>query len=320
MEDSRPLIATVKRGSLDDGPGIRSVVFFKGCPLGCYFCQNPETQDPKPEIAFRSEHCIRCGSCADACPEGAVDLDDSNRIRRDRCVRCGICAAVCPGRALYFIGRYYTTVKLSELLLRDRAFYRHSGGGVTLSGGECTLYPDYVESLLHLLKVAGINIVLETSGYFDYGIFEDKILPYVDLIYYDIKLMDRQAHIKHTGRPNELILENFHRLVSDAEVEVHPRMPLVPGITATRANLSAVADFLYKTRVASVSLLPYNPAAVEMAPCLGRPAPKLPGNFMKSEEEREIYAMFSELLEGMRDGCLIAPEKELKETFLFNQI
>lgn len=209
---------------------------------------------------------------------------------------------------MYFIGRYYTTKELSELLLRDRAFYRHSGGGVTLSGGECTLYPDYVESLLHLLKAAGIHVVLETSGYFDYDAFSHKILPYLDLIYFDIKLMDRQAHIKYTGKPNELILENFHRLVSDAGVEVHPRTPLVPGVTATRNNLSVMADFLYETRVRSVSLLPYNPAAVEMAPCLGRPVPKLPGNFMKPEEEREINAMFSQILEEKANASLIIPE------------
>ncbi len=308
MEDSRPLIAAVKRGSLDDGPGIRSVVFFKGCPLKCTFCQNPETQNPGPEIVFRADRCIQCGACADVCPENAIDFDTPVRIHRDRCVGCGSCVDTCPGKSLDLIGSYTPALELSKLLLRDSSFFRHSGGGVTLSGGECTLYPDYVASLLNLLKAAGTHVMLETSGYFDYGTFEDKILPYVDLIYYDIKLMDRQTHMKYTGRPNGLVLENFRRLVSDAGVEVHPRIPLVPGITATRENLSAVAGFLCKAGVPAVSLLPYNPAAVEMAPSLGRPAPNLPGKFMRPKEEQNIYAMFSQILGEKADASLIITE------------
>ncbi len=305
MKDRRPLIVDVKRGSLDDGPGIRSVVFFKGCPLGCIFCQNIETQEPEAEIAFRARRCIRCGSCADACPEEAIDLRHPGRIYRDRCNRCGKCAEVCPGHGLSLIGRYYSVGELVELLLRDSAFYRHSGGGVTMSGGECTLYPDYLESVLRLLKTREIHIVLETTGYFNYEVFREKIIPYVDIIYYDIKLVDRQSHIQYTGKPNDKILDNLHRLISEARVEVHPRVPLVPGITATRENLSAIVDFLSRSGARSVSLLPYNPMGFDMAECLGKPVPPLPKKFMKHDEEKEIYAEFRTILKERRQSMTL---------------
>ncbi len=147
-----PLIVDVKKNSREDGPGIRSVVFFKGCPLRCVFCQNIEAQEPGAEIAFSAKECINCALCEDACPQEAVDLEFPGRIHRDKCTRCGKCADACPGRGLRVVGSYYSVEGLTEILLRDESFYRHSGGGVTLSGGECTLYPDYVELLLRGLK------------------------------------------------------------------------------------------------------------------------------------------------------------------------
>ncbi|MEE9590891.1 MAG: glycyl-radical enzyme activating protein [Thermodesulfobacteriota bacterium] len=303
-----PLVVDVKRHSLEDGPGIRSVVFFKGCPLRCIFCHNPETQVPGVEIAFSAKDCIRCGNCKKVCPSGAIDLELHGRIHRDKCTRCGRCASVCPGNGLRLIGSYYPVETLTELLLRDRAFYRHSGGGVTLSGGECTLYPDYVETLLKSLKARDVHIVLETAGYFDYDTFKQKILPYIDLIYYDIKIADAGLHSKYIGKPNQRILENFRRLLREERVEVHPRIPLVPGITSTKENLSAIVDFLYDAGADSVALLPYNSMWLEMAVSLGRPKPPLPEGFMKPDEEREVYAMFREIIEkkGKR-GAALAP-------------
>ncbi len=191
---------------------------------------------------------------------------------------------------------------LTELLLRDLPFYRHSGGGVTLSGGECTIYPDYLEALLKSLKTQDVHVTLETGGYFDYDTFSKKILPYVDLIYYDVKIMDTVAHIRHTGKPNQRILENLRRLLKEDGVEVHPRVPLIPGITATRENLSAIVDFLCEVGADSVSLLPYNPMGMEMAVSLGRPKPPLPERFMKPDEEREVYTMFRAIVEKRRRG------------------
>ena len=159
-----PLIVDIKRHSLEDGPGIRSVVFFKGCALRCIFCQNPEAQDKDVEIAFTASDCITCGACADACEENAVDLVLPHRIHRTRCIRCGKCADACPGGALRRIGKQYSPQSLSEILLRDRAYYRHSGGGITLSGGESTMYPDYVLNLLQLLKVKKIHVAFDGAN------------------------------------------------------------------------------------------------------------------------------------------------------------
>lgn len=295
-----PLIVDIKRHSLEDGPGIRSVVFFKGCSLRCIFCHSPETQNRRVEIAFSPRECIHCGSCRDACPQGAIDLEFPGRIQREKCISCGTCAGVCPGKGLRLIGSYYSVETLTEILLRDLPFYRHSGGGVTLSGGECTIYPDYLERLLKRLKAKGIHVTLETSGYFDYRAFREKILPYVDLIYYDIKMANPRAHKSYVGRSNRKILTNLRLLLGEKGVEVHPRVPLVPGITATRENLSANIDLLCDAGAKDVSLLPYNPMGIEMAVSLGRPRPPLPEGFMKPDEEREIVAMFTPLIEERR--------------------
>jgi pyruvate formate lyase activating enzyme len=291
-----PLIVDIKRESLEDGPGMRSVVFFKGCPLRCVFCQNPETQFPGAEVAFYSRECIHCGKCAEVCPQGAIDLQFPCRIHRERCIRCGRCADACPGKGLRVIGTYYLPEPLAEILLRDLAFYEHSGGGVTLSGGECTLYPDYLECLLKLLKANKVHVVLETSGFFDFGPFEQKILPYLDLIYFDIKFADSSLHRAYVGRPNQLILDNFRRLLGGRGVQVYPRIPLIPGVTTTQENLSAIVDFLCEAGAESVLLLPYNPLGMEMYSCLGRPTPLLPDRFMRPEEEGEVYALFESIL------------------------
>ncbi|MHC4252181.1 MAG: glycyl-radical enzyme activating protein [Planctomycetota bacterium] len=306
MGGGRPLIVDVKRHALADGPGIRSVVFFKGCPLRCVFCQNPETQDPKPEISFVAARCIGCRACASTCPRGAVDPDLPGRVRREECVRCGSCAEACSANALRLIGTYRPPGELAAELLRDRAYYRHSGGGVTLSGGECTMYPAYLERLLRKLKQEGVHVALETCGSFDYEVFERKLLPHLDLVYYDIKIVDGDDHRRHTGKGNEAVLGNFRRLVSSGAVEVHPRVPLVPGVTATRENLAAVADFLCGAGADGVSLVPYNPMGADMYECLGRASPPLPASFMKREEEEAIHSMFRAVLRGKERDVAVA--------------
>lgn len=292
-----PLIVDIKRNSLEDGPGIRSVVFFKGCPLRCIFCQNPEAQEAAVEIAFSKRDCIKCGMCKEACLREAIDLDNPEQIIRDRCDRCGKCVKACPGNGLRVIGTYYTVEELIEILLRDASFYRHSGGGVTISGGECTMYPDYLESLLKSLKANNIYTALETSGYFEYDVFSKKILPYLDLIYYDIKIADKEAHVKITGKSNDRILDNLQRLIKEADIKIFPRIPLIPDITSTHENLSAAVDFLCGIGAEDVSLLPYNPMGLDMFAKLGRQKPPLPESFMKPDEEKDVYEMFREIIE-----------------------
>lgn len=296
---SLPLIVDIKRQSLEDGPGIRSVVFFKGCPLRCTFCHNPETQDSQIEIAFSERDCIMCGGCKEVCPQSVIDLGVPGHINRDRCDRCGECVSVCPGNGLRKIGSYYEAEALAEILLRDIAFYRHSGGGITLSGGECTLYPEYIESLVKLLKTEGIHIALETSGYFNYDIFKEKIHPYVDLIYYDIKIADTEAHKKYTGRPNGIILENIRLLIREMGVEVILRIPIIPGVTATHDNLLAIAKSVYEAGADKILLLPYNPMGMEMYTKLGRQKPALPERFMRHDEEKEVYEMFGDIITNL---------------------
>ncbi len=297
METRRPLIVDVKRASLEDGPGIRSVVFFKGCPLRCVFCHNPEAQEAGPEIAFCEERCIRCGECVLACRRSAIDLASPSRIDRSKCDRCGDCALACPGRALRLIGAYWPAEKLVELLLRDAPFYRHSGGGVTLSGGECTMYPDYLQHLLELLKGHHIHVVLETAGWFDYEVFRERILPYVDLIYFDVKFADPLLHLEHTGYPNDRIVHNLERLLTEPNVEVQPRVPLVPGMTATDENLRSIGRLLREVGAETASFLPYNPLAVDMWGKLGKRQPLLPSSFMPIEEEKVTFTRFRTLLQ-----------------------
>lgn len=287
-----PLIADIKRHSLEDGPGIRSVVFFKGCPLRCVFCHNPEMQRPEAEIAFRRERCIGCGACARACPVKAVSLAEGERIDRTRCDRCGRCAAVCPSSALGEVGRSYAVDELVALLLRDRSYYRHSGGGVTFSGGECTLFPDYLLALARALVQEQLHLVLETAGDFDGDWFVRELLPQLDLIYFDVKLADPELHRAHCGHDNQRILTNLERLLATAPERIEVRVPLVPDVTATRENLEAVARRLRELGVRRAALLPYNPLGRDMAARLGRAAPAISPHFMTQAELADAIAIF----------------------------
>ncbi len=283
-----PLVTAIRRHSLEDGPGIRSVVFFKGCPLRCVFCHNPETQEVGPEVAFTGESCIGCGQCLAVCPNGAIDLLSEARIRRDRCRTCASCAQACPSGALKLIGTSYSTGDLLEILLRDAPYYRHSGGGVTFSGGEPTLFSGFLSSLLQDLKIRGVHTCLQTCGYFDFGIFEQQILPYLDLVQFDLKLFDGDMHRKYTGKDNSLILENLARLRDARTVPLVVRVPLVPAVTGTPENLSAIRAFLLKLGIRQLILLPYNPLGIRNAVKLGRQRPGMPENFMTASEEYRL--------------------------------
>jgi len=294
-----PLIVDIKRHSLEDGPGIRSVVFFKGCPLRCVFCHSPETQLPEPEIALYPHKCLGCGACLDACPVTAISRDPAVRINRKLCTGCGACAPACPTGALRLIGTRYSPEEIIEILLRDNPYYRHSGGGVTFSGGECTHYPDYLAACLRLLKRQGTHIVIQTSGYFDYSRIKREVLPYVDVVYFDIKFADPLRHKRYTGRSNRRILSNLRALIQEAKrspgITVHPRVPLIPGITDTLDNLSGIARILFDLGARDVQLLPYNPMGLDMAERLGRPGPPLPAGFM-IERQTAVSKDFTRIL------------------------
>jgi pyruvate formate lyase activating enzyme len=291
MQESLPLIVDIKTGSTEDGPGIRSTVFFKGCPLHCTWCQNPEAMDPHVEIGFYPRHCIRCFDCEEVCPEGAILEGENERIDRSRCTRCGKCADVCPGQGLRRIGRYYETDELLEILLRDRVFYDVSRGGVTLSGGEPTLWPEYAGNLLRRLKQEGVRTALQTCGYFDYDAFKEEMLPCLDLIMFDLKLIDAEDHLRWTGQDNQRILQNFTQLLN-APVEMVPRIPLIPGFTISEENLEGISSFLKDNGVRTCSLLPYNPLGLSKWENLGKNRPPLPITWMNKSQQKSCHRIY----------------------------
>ncbi len=257
-----PLILEIKRNSLDDGPGIRSVVFFKGCPLSCSWCHNPEGKRPELEIGFDAAECIGCNTCQESCQENALSKDNPFYIDRSRCNLCFDCVETCPSGALSRVGSPMTVDKILEEILKDQVFFKNSGGGVTLSGGEPTLFTDYTSKLVQALKKAGIHTLVETCGLFDLDVFEEKLYPFIDMIYYDIKLMDNGAHGTYCGAPNDRILANFPYLQDkyrNGRAEIIPRTPLIPGITDTQDNLSKIAGFLKDCGVRKAQLLAYHP-------------------------------------------------------------
>jgi pyruvate formate lyase activating enzyme len=288
-----PLVVDIKRHSLEDGPGIRSVVFFKGCPLRCVFCQNPETQEFAAEIVFRPSGCIDCKSCVNACPQGAMDAQGPSLRVRELCQTCGACVRACPSGALALVGQRLSVDEILDVVLRDEPYYRHSDGGVTLSGGECTAFPEFAGELLARLRGHGISTAIETCGEFSYAQFSQLILPHVDLILFDVKLASDEDHVRFTGRGNERIWSNLARLLATVPERVVPRIPLIPGITATRANLAALAARLADLGARSLTLLPYNPLGVTMAERLGRPYPACaPKTLPKAGDVSETIAWF----------------------------
>ena len=190
----RPLIIDIKGHSLDDGPGIRSVVFIKGCPLRCSWCQNPESQRTTAELSWDREKCIKCGACAQICPEQAISGNNPFFIDRKACSLCFACVETCPAGALRQVGKAMTVDEIVANVLRYRSFFDTSGGGVTLSGGEPTMYMDFSAALLRRFKEEGLHTLLETCGHFDRDRFENLIFPWIDTIYMDIKIADRKKH------------------------------------------------------------------------------------------------------------------------------
>ncbi len=285
------LILNVKGNSLDDGPGIRSVIFFKGCPLSCAWCHNPESQKREAELSFDPKKCVGCDTCLPLCPRGALSRQNPGFVDRGKCDLCFLCARGCPSGALEELGRERALDEVLEALLKDKPFYDASGGGVTLSGGEPTLNAEFLSGLLPRLSEKGVPVLLETCGLYEPRRFEEEILPHLGAVYFDLKVMDEAAHRRFCGAGNRVILENFRRLAEsrkNGRPELTPRMPLVPGITATPENVAAAAAFVAQCGLKHFKLLAYNPLWPEKMEKIGRenPAARDPalGRFMPADE------------------------------------
>ena len=251
-------VFNIMRYCLHDGPGIRTAVFLKGCPLHCSWCHNPEGMNRGIELSFREERCIHCGDCFELCPNGAVIRDGDRYLpRRENCRVCGTCADACYAGAREFVGKEMTALEVMTEVLKDTAFYEQSAGGVTFTGGEPLLQADFLEALLRSCKSHGIHTALETSGVCDWATLK-KIASLTDLFLYDLKLMDDAEHRRFTGGSNVGLLENLVNL-SLAGNGVTVRMPVLPGINDHQSNLEATLEFLMaKTAVREIHLLPFH--------------------------------------------------------------
>ncbi len=252
-------IFEIQRFSLHDGPGIRSTVFMKGCPMRCLWCHNPESISTEPSLAFDARRCIGCGYCFRVCPQGAHRMEGTAHILgRARCAVCGTCAEECYSQALEFVGRQMSVDDVMNVVVRDRPFYETSGGGMTLSGGEPTFQLDFSLGLLRAARKLGIHTVLQTCGYAETRVF-DALMPLVDLFLFDVKETDPDRHIAFTGVPLGRIHENL-RALHDAGAAVILRSPIIPGCNEREDFLSGIQTLAASLpNLAGVELMPCNP-------------------------------------------------------------
>jgi pyruvate formate lyase activating enzyme len=265
-------IFDIKKYSINDGPGIRTTVFFSGCPLSCLWCHNPESQSLTPQLLYRAGRCLLCGDCIKVCPEAAISLgESSNSIITDhqKCTRCQTCVTTCYSGAREFSGREMTIQEVMADIEREIPFYDESHGGVTFSGGEPLMQPGFLSALLKSCRKQEIHTVVDTSGFANWKVFE-HIRGDVDLFLYDLKHMDSIRHREVTGVPNEVILENLRRL-NAVGAKCLVRIPLIPGINDDEENLIESGKFLASlSHIQSVELMGYHNIAQAKYEALGR--------------------------------------------------
>ncbi|MCG8531753.1 MAG: choline TMA-lyase-activating enzyme [Desulfovibrionales bacterium] len=265
--ERKGVIFNVQKYNMYDGPGVRTIVFFKGCPLRCKWCSNPESQSRKTQILFKQSLCTDCGKCVPVCPVGihSIGMDRKHVVSRTvDCIGCGKCEAVCPVSALSVVGETSTVSEVLDIIEEDRSFYEMSGGGATLGGGEVLMQPEFALNVLMGCKQRGINTAIETCGYAKQDTIL-KIAEYTDLFLFDIKHIDSQRHYELTGVRNEWILENFTALM-EHRFNVQLRLPLLKGINDAEADIERLIQFLLpfrdRSNLRGVDLLPYHKMGV----------------------------------------------------------
>jgi len=269
--EMKGLVYDIQRFAIHDGPGIRTLVYMKGCPLKCLWCSSPQTQKFSTEILYTESKCEKCLRCVDECPKKAIIFSDKEKIKIDRklCNTCGQCVEICPNQALKLIGDQITVEELFQDVMKDSNFYRRSDGGVTIGGGEPTMQHEFVADLLKKCKETYVHTAMETCGYVKWEDLE-KILEYIDLLYFDIKHMDSRIHKELTGVSNELILENARKASKMRPIII--RIPLIPGRNDSEENLLNTAKFAAELgeNLLRIDLLPYHEFGTRNYEQLGR--------------------------------------------------
>lgn len=250
-------IFDIKHFAVHDGPGIRTTVFFKTCPLKCIWCHNPESICKQKQFGYLEHKCVSCGSCVNACPNGAHTIaeDGKHIYNRDKCVNCGACIKACPSGALSIYGKTVELDEVVEDVLSDKDFYESSNGGISLSGGECLVQADFCRELLIKMKEKNIHTAVDTCGFVAKDAI-DKVLPYTDLFLYDMKAFDGDVHIRCTGQPNDRILENL-KYIDNCGGKIEIRIPFVPGYNSDQ--IEKIGKFLSTLKnLIKVKVLPYH--------------------------------------------------------------
>ena len=294
--EPKGLIFDVKRDCSEDGPGIRTTIFFKGCPLDCSWCQNPESKSRKLGLSFTERRCDteRCGlACTKVCSAGALREDQGKLVvDHNLCNRCDLCFTRCPTEAIEKSGYLITVEELYSRVMIDEPFFRWTGGGVTLSGGEATLQMEFIHYFLKNLKEAGIHTAMETCGQFPLSRFREMVLPYLDLIYFDMKfILDADSKL-HTGIGNKRINANLQSLAADCSAILMPRIPLILDIIIISENLRGINEFFSEIGVDAGVLLPYNPLWENKPEKMGLPL-TYSNEFMADEEVKKCHDEFA---------------------------
>ena len=294
------MIFNIQRYSVQDGPGVRTTVFVKGCPLRCLWCSNPESQVRYPQVSHRNTLCNKCGRCLEACPRDAIALSRGGiRVHRGKCDNCGQCVPVCYPGALEVLGREATEAEVLTEARKDALFYRNSGGGVTVSGGEPLAQPEFVAGLLWRCQEAGLHTTIDTCGYAPAPALE-AVLEHTDLVLFDIKHMEEEPHRRATGVSNRRILANAVAIARSG-VPMIMRLPLIQGINDGEDNVRRTARFAQELGVQRLDLLPYHRFGASKYANLDR---HYRLNGLTSPPEEEVHRLQS-LLESMGLECQV---------------